>query len=399
MKILVVSSVYTATPMGGAERVAQMLAEGMQRRGHEVNVVTIGPVSESGVIGGVPVETTSLRNVYDLSATAKHTGAAKLVWHALDTANFGMAAQLKEVVLRTRPEVVHTHNVTGFSPLVWKTIAKLGVPVVHTLHDYYALCLRSSMYYRGRNCDSLHRSCRIFKVPTRQWSRYVTAVVGVSRFVLDRHRDFGAFDGVPASVVGNPVGANTHRPATVLPGAPLRLGFLGRIEQIKGIELLLEACASPAGRGTHLAVAGSGNEDYVTDLRRRYASDRIAFVGAVRSEAFHASLDVLVAPSLWHETFGLSILEAQSFGVPAIASNRGAFPALVTPGETGFLFEPDRPAELSNLIASLSARPEQLELMSAACIASAARFDIEKILSQYEAIYRSAIQTRASMDG
>src|SRR5258708_30699829 len=117
MRILVVSSLYPPQVIGGAERVAQLVAEGMRDRGHEVAVATTSD-APSGVrmVNGISVHSISMRNVYPLYPRERHSLAEKTVWHLADAVNVGMARELIAVVRQQRPDVVHTHNITGFGP-------------------------------------------------------------------------------------------------------------------------------------------------------------------------------------------------------------------------------------------------------------------------------------------
>jgi glycosyltransferase involved in cell wall biosynthesis len=392
MRILVVSSLYTPQVIGGAERVAQLFAEGMRDRGHEVAVVTTSDApSEVRMVNGLPVHAISMRNVYPLYPRERHRLAEKAVWHLADAVNVGMARELMAVVRQQRPDVVHTHNITGFGPLIWRAVRKAGIPIVHSVHDSYVLCAGSHMFAFGRNCDTQHLWCRVYSQPAKRWSRSVTTLVGASRFIVDRHRAYGAFEGVPDVVIGNPYPFTRPAPRRSSLNDRLRLGFLGRVEPVKGIEVLLSGLRASPSRGWELDVAGTGPTEYVEQLRSRFAGDRVRFVGQVKADEFLPSLDALVVPSLGHDTFGMNILEAHACGVPVIASRRGGFPELVTDGETGFLFDPDSEGELTAILEGCLSERGRLADMAGPCRANAARFAPDQIFSQYEAVYSEAV--------
>lgn len=109
------------------------------------------------------------------------------------------------------------------------------------------------------------------------------------------------------------------------PSEDYRVLFLGRLDPIKGIENLLEACAR-CPRGVQLTLAGAGRPEYEARLRDRASElklgDRARFVGQVEDELKHdlfAKADVLVLPS-FSENFGLVVAEALAHGVPVVAS-------------------------------------------------------------------------------
>jgi glycosyltransferase involved in cell wall biosynthesis len=73
----------------------------------------------------------------------------------MDIYNPLMAWEVKKIIDREQPDLVHTHNLQGFSVAAWKVVKKRGLPLVHTMHDYYLLCPRNTMFGGGRNCTEL----------------------------------------------------------------------------------------------------------------------------------------------------------------------------------------------------------------------------------------------------
>ncbi|MGG7377432.1 glycosyltransferase, partial [Escherichia coli] len=62
-------------------------------------------------------------------------------------------ARVREAVAAARPDVVHTNNLPGVTTAIWEVSRQLGIPVVHTIHDYYLLCPRVTLQRRdGRPC-------------------------------------------------------------------------------------------------------------------------------------------------------------------------------------------------------------------------------------------------------
>ena len=143
---------------------------------------------------------------YPILSYAWQHGWAKIRWHAMDLWNPMVHAAAIRLLAVERPEVVHTNVLAGLSLSIWTAAHHIGIPVLHTLHDYYLLCLRSGlMKASGEQC--LQRCARCWTVS--QWRRRLTrnlgAVDGISQFILEKHCNHGFFRNIPRHVVHNAV--------------------------------------------------------------------------------------------------------------------------------------------------------------------------------------------------
>ena len=98
--------------------------------------------------------------------------------------------RLERAVAAAAPDVVHTGNLPGLGTGVWEVARRLAVPVVHTLHDYYLLCARTSLVRSdGRACTPHPALCGLRSRRLARWSSAVSQVVAGSAHLLGRHRD------------------------------------------------------------------------------------------------------------------------------------------------------------------------------------------------------------------
>ncbi len=395
MKVLSVATLYAPVSYGGAEIATQLVAEGLAQRGVESCVVTLrAPGTESySEINGVRVLRVSHPNSYELERPKN--ALKKLVWHAQDIFNRRMQQALVDLLRREKPDIVHTGNIRGFSVSIWQAAVSLGIPVVHTLHDFYLLCPKTSLFRDGKICQSRCGSCSVFSLPKQYLAPRLDAVIGVSRFTLDRHTQAGFFRDTPIQTVIPTLFAKARTAPSLgwtgLP-RPLRLGFLGRLEEHKGIEALLRSTAHLPPDKFTLQVAGTGDRDYVNSLIARYASDRVQFVGFVEPEKFLRTLDLLVAPSLFPEPLGRVLIEANSVGIPVLTTRNGGIPEYVIDGKTGFLVHDE--AELKLTLQKLVHDPSPLLHLGPACLQHFARFSGPQPLDQHMAIYREITSQR-----
>lgn len=403
MKVLFLNLFDDPAEGGGAEMTLHHLTQGLAGRGIETVFATIGerPGLHRTERDGVRIWRAGLRNLYRPDLKVRPHPVARALWHALDSYNAPMQPLLRRVLEAERPDVVSVHNLPGWSVAAWKTIANAGIPAVQVLHDSYAICPKTTMYKeQGGNCAGQCTSCHLLRLPHRRLSRHVAAVVGVSRFILDRHLEQGYFGEVPIRRVihdardARELGVN-GAPSRE-PGASLRFGFIGRLDPTKGVEVLLQAFADAALPDAELWIAGDGKPDFLAPLKQRHAGARVRFLGRVAPQAFYPHMDAVVVPSQWHDTFPGVVFEALAFGKPVIGSRRGGIPEMICEGENGLLFEPDTPGELVAALRRLAADPALRLRMAEAARTSAQPFlDRAGWVGRYLALYDEVIRRGA----
>lgn len=166
---------------------------------------------------------------------------------------------------------------------------------------------------------------------------------------------------------------HTFRP----PGTQVAIGLVGRINRMKGHQLLLDAAERLQQQGiTHfsLVFVGSppaGQAQWQDALQRRIASSplagRVQCLGFVPDMApVYAALDIVCVPSTEAESFGLVATEAMSAGRPVVAAAIGGLPEIVAHGHTGLLFAPGDAHALADALALLLADPARCQRMGAA---------------------------------
>ena len=386
MRIAIVNSHYYPEEHGGAERSLRFLAEAAVALGHECTVFTTGDTRESTELNGVGIERFSLRRRPAATAAAR----AKLMWHLRDTYSSAGAVEMSNAIRRFAPHVAHTNNLSGISVALWGCLRRIGIPIAHTLRDYYLICPNTAQFRKGVSCGSRCGSCRVMGAPRIAATRHVNTVIGNSHFVLESHLRAGAFPEARHDVIYNGYEAPVPvAPRVVVPGdRPFTLGFIGRLAPTKGVELLMDAFARAAAASSHpmyLRIAGTGELDYVRGLRERAKDWPIEFLGKVTPAGFYESVDVTVVPSLWHEPLARVIFESFAHGVPVLASSRGGSPELVVPGKTGWLFDPAEEGALERAMARAVAEMQATSgaTLSGECLSEAQRFLPDRVVQSH----------------
>jgi glycosyltransferase involved in cell wall biosynthesis len=131
--------------------------------------------------------------------------------------------------------------------------------------------------------------------------------------------------------------------------------FAGHVIREKGGLVALEALAKLPGDAV-LVVLGDGPalDELKSEAATRGLSHRVRFVGRWADVTpFMQSADVAICPSLWAEAAGLVNMEAQSCGLPVVASRIGGIPEIVEDGRSGMLFEPGDANALASCLKTL----------------------------------------------
>lgn len=180
-----------------------------------------------------------------------------------------------------------------------------------------------------------------------------------------------------------PVAQDAARAQLGIPQDERILLFVGRVEPLKGIDILLGAAQQleQDSDARVLVVGGDGSSEegeiaHLRRLARRLGIDeRVTFLGAVEHERlpyYYSAADVCVVPS-FYESFGLVALEAMACGTPVVASRVGGLAGTVRDGETGYLIPWRCPEPFAERIELLLGNEE---LRSA--FGSAARESVER---------------------
>jgi glycosyltransferase involved in cell wall biosynthesis len=352
MKPLFITSLYYPNQVGGAEKVARIVAEGMLQHSHQPVVVTTQEGSGDSInqVNGVKVYYIGLKNIYWPHSRKERPGVARALWHGIDRYNPLMARAVAQVLDAEKPDIVHTHNLTGFSCSVWNKVKSRRLPLIHTLHDYSLMCPKTSMFSNGRTCQGQCTTCALYTSPSKRLSATVDYVVGISRFILERHLTSGYFQNARACMIHNALpgkpACESHHEHT---GRPLQLGYVGQLTPTKGIGELVRQMSVWDSSQCQLIVAGKGAAAYEAMLRDQ-APKNVRFLGFVNPDEVYRNVDVVVVPSLWEEPLGMIVPEAYMHGVPVIVSRRGGLPEMVEEGRTGLTYEPLEPGALLEAI-------------------------------------------------
>ena len=398
MNLLFLNSLYSPHIGGGAEIVLQRTVEGLHQRGEDVTVLTTGPQPglHFNLVRGIKVYRAGLLNTYWHFSEQRPGALARLGWHLRDRYNSGMRQYVREVLTNQKIDLVVCHNLSGWSAAVWDEINEAGIPIVQVLHDMYLLCPGSNMFKKGAACSTPCTLCKHFRQGHAERSAQVDAVVGVSRFLLDKMTSAKFFRNASAHVIYNSSpdveesNVRFFKDAWARP-EPLRFGYIGTLSDQKGLRWLIEQFQRLPFDAT-LHIAGRGQAADEAMFKALATSTNVHFVGYQKPDEFYRQIDVAVVPSLWHEPFGLVAVEACAHAVPVIASRMGGLPEIIQDPLNGLLCDPADPDSLGHAMLRLHQQPDLLARLSKqARVSVAALLDLDLMLDSYESIFAQTL--------
>ncbi len=393
MKICFINTLYYPFQVGGAEKSVQILAESLVNHKHESIVVTIGQKNYIDNINGVKIYICKNNNIYWPYNDNDHNTLLKTAWHSINTYNHLMAKKIGKILDLECPDLVHTNNLSSISTIVWKEIKKRGIPIVHTLRDYHLLCYRSTMFEKGKNCSNPCMLCKSSSYIKKKCSFFVDIVVGNSKFILDRHLEYGYFKkSTLKTVIYN---ANNPQQSNIISkkhkSNRIKIGYIGNLHPSKGVELLLETTTKYLSDSCEVWIAGKGKSIYESYLNKKFSEPYIHFLGFTEISYFFSNIDILIVPSLWNEPLPRAVIEAYMFGVPVISSNRGGIPEIINDCQTGVIFDPEEPDSLVNSIKLFLNNNTMIDDMRPKILEKSKEFLPDRIVKKYLAIYHSSI--------
>lgn len=384
MNILVVHNKYQQR--GGEDAVVEAEVELLARAGHVINVAVVS----NDEVSGLPAKArTFLKTPYNVERKSWLIG----------------------LLLQYRPDVVHIHNFFPLlTPSVHEAASEHGAAVVQTLHNYRLLCAGALFLRDGHVCEkclqgsslwglvhrcyrgSLPASLAVTRMQVRAkrsevWKRHVHRFIALTEFAREKFVE----GGLPAeriAVKPNFVTSPQGLPELDRNGAI----YVGRLSAEKGVKLLLEAWRSFPH--IPLTIVGDGPERQELEAM---APANVTFTGALTGSDVRgrmAQAQCLIMPSIWYETFGLTIIEAFSVGTPVLASRLGAMAELVDDGVTGQTFEPNENHLVDAIRAAFSDNGRLLQMGRAAAALYKARYTPQANLAQLEDIYEAALASR-----
>lgn len=363
MKVLQVSGLYDPHFGGGAEYSALALRKALEKRGHEVAVVTTcsdaSEISLGGPVGRVRMWRYKMPRPYAVGEAAP--AWKRIIWHLMDHFDPRNRWFIRQAIRQVKPDVAVFHCIQGLGHNIVREFKAHNIPILYFLHDLGLVCLRRSMFRNGATCATQCASCSCsMRYQRKLLSGLGANVTFCSPSIANLQRINGLYGFEPDGAFSL-LNTNEYPQATKRRGTwkGRRIIYVGRLHHTKGVEVLIEACRRARTVGDFsLTIVGDGPDGAM--LREKHASDSwITFKGHLSHQQISDLIvqhDALCIPSLWEEILGGVVIHALMLGTPVIGSNKGGIPQLIEHGRNGLLVEAGNVDAWSDALASLAGK-------------------------------------------
>ena len=341
MKILFVVDGYYPS-LGGAEMQVDLLTKALHAQGHTIKI--LAPHMEKDrplfeVIDGVRIERIPYPRI-------KIIGALILVFRV----------GLRLLRDRKKIDAIHIHMVRNLAATIGLLNPLLKAKVVAKISGAWE--------FNGGVLDPKLAS-RPFNIIMNRLIKRIDYFQAISKFTVEQLKVAG-YSTDKIKLIPNAI--DTDRffvDRSKQPSECINVVYTGRLEYVKGVDILLEAWAKVLSKvdkqQVKLLIAGAGNEQSKLDeIVKKYGmKDSVSFLGVISDIPNLLSKAHIYTQPSRQEGLSNSVLEAMATGLPIVATKVSGNEDIICDGDNGFLVEPENSSELADAILQLINNEEQ----------------------------------------
>ena len=275
-----------------------------------------------------------------------------------------------KVLALAEPDLVHFHCIQRLTASIVEETLKQGIPYVVTAHDawwisdyQFLVDQRDLLVDPGRDGFRASLPSGVTRPQSLERHHRLRALLNKARYTLPVSKSFGAIYEAAGITnvhpIPNGVGAFTEVLPSITPAGTLVIGHVGGRSAHKGASLLEIVLRENAFANLALIMI-DGTVEFGHEVKATWGATDVSLRGVypqVRINELFASIDVLIAPSIWPESFGLIVREAQHFGKWVVASDRGALAEDIVAGEDGTAIDVGGKHDLAEILRRMNDDP------------------------------------------
>ena len=348
-KVLIVHNYYQIP--GGEDTVVANEKKLLESHGHEVVLYT--------------------RHNSELNSLSR---GQKLLLPISTIFNFQTYKEVKKIIKAENVDIVHVHNTLNLvSPSVYYAAFACHVPVVQTVHNFRLLCPGATFFREGHVCEECLSKGLVCAVKHKCYrgSRVQTLACVISTWI---HRLIGTYKKLnyicltdfnkdkllqlkqikKEKVFVKPNFVEEAKEIVPYEKRKDQFIYVGRLEEIKGIDILLEAWKLMGADAPELLMCGKGPlEDWAKEYIEKNNLSKVKLLGFVPNTEVRKMIGeskALILPTQVYEGFPMTIAESYACGTPVIGSDLGNTGSLIENGINGYKFAPDSSGELADAV-------------------------------------------------
>lgn len=411
MRILVISNLYPPYFKGGDELICEETVEGLQKRGHDIRVLT----STYGITK--PVIENNIYRFLSFRASPWQDWRGRLSFLHREIKEIRL---LERLVKEERPHMLFIWGGVGLSKLLLLMAENLGIPAVYCIGGaWITKNWENDNWFRFWEDKTSKKWERIFKIFLKRCLIIFHGASGTfienrkfalkyaffnSHYTKNQHLEAG-FSPDYSEVIYLGVSQKfLQGESRKSESGTIRLLYSGRLHSQKGVHTAIKAMAKLINesniRGISLDIVGKDDLEYEEGLKKCVEKERIAeyinFCGQVPRSSMpgiYKQHDILIFPSIIEEGFGVVGIEAMACGLPVIGTATGGSKEFLKDGVNALVFPPDDPEALANQIRRLIEDESlRLRLAKAGQRLVQEKFSFEETIERMENLLKKVYQ-------
>jgi glycosyltransferase involved in cell wall biosynthesis len=384
MKICLINNLFTPDKKGGVETVVEIIANELQKQGHNVFVICAGDQKDKTTedkINKIKVYRVGWDKYFAFQNIDQQNIFSRFFYRIHQLNNKYSAKIVKAILNKEKPKLILSHNTLGLGYNVIKEINKTDIKHINTIHDVQLLIPSGKLMVN----QIINKSEKIYAFFTKNIFKNCKYIISSSQTLLDFYTKRKFFPNAETQIIPNPL---IPIKRTIIkeknPFEKLKLLYIGQLERHKGVMNLIKALRLLKQDEFFLTIAGRGTLNEQIKNTENILSN-FKFFGEYNEKERIELLkkhDLIIVPSLCFENAPMVILEAWQSGVPVLASNFGGISELIEENKNGWLFDPENLENLKEKLEEIYKIKNNIPKMSEYCLKNVSKFNVKNYLDK-----------------
>lgn len=292
--------------------------------------------------------------------------------------------EICRLIDKEKIDVIQVHNTVALiSPAVYLAGINRGVPVLQTVHNFRLVCPNGVCYIKDHICERCleHGLKASLLYNCYRQSKLQTFVCALSMKLQRIIRTYRAINYIcltefnkdkllalkqirEENIYIKPNFTTLETEVVPYGNRKKQIVYAGRIEKIKGIDIMLQAWMKLGDKAPKLIICGSGELDnWCREYIDNNEIDNVEMLGQVPNQEAKRLIGesmAMIYPTQWYEGFPMAVAESYTMGTPIIASDIGNVGNLVIDGVTGIKFKNNSVVALVKAVEKFCEKPIEI---------------------------------------